>query len=172
MKRTLDTQDDTQDFDGGPHFAPVEITVQVTIDRDAFPWDHDAQAAALKVLDDAVDYLNQQTGLAHSVRALEAAELTRFYRSTGDTPSSHTLTVPDLMDENGDFEDSAWTYMQDVVQYGHYDDSDWSSGILCYYTATDGPQPIIDAAAAWYDANPEIVAEQELTDPRTWKVGR
>lgn len=96
-------------------------------------------------------------------------ELTRFFRSIGNDPNSHTLSVKDLMDENGDFEDSAWVYLRDIVEEGYYDDSDWPSGTLCYYLATDGVQSIVDACAAWWDENPGIVLDQNLEDPRTWK---
>lgn len=130
-------------------------------------------AADFDMLDVAIGEALTDAGIKGTVEAVPApSELTRFYKGSGSSPSSETMTVADLMDENGDFEDSAWTYMQDVVQFGYYDDSDWPSEVFSYYTATNGVQPIIDAASAWYDANPEIVDEQDLNDPRTWKVGR
>lgn len=53
--------------DGEHRFGPVTLTVSVTIDRDAFDGDEDAVAAASKVLRDAIDYMNQDTGDAHGL---------------------------------------------------------------------------------------------------------
>lgn len=70
----LDRDHITPDDDKGPHYDPVRLIVDVTIDRTAFPRSADAQTSAAKVLDDAVYVQNTETDLAHSVTVVEAPD--------------------------------------------------------------------------------------------------
>lgn len=132
---------------------------------------HVTNADAFDLLAVAIGEALTDAGIEGTVNPVPpTCELTRFFRSIGNVPDTHTLTVADLMDENGGFEDSAWVYLRDVVEEGRYDDSDWPSGTLCYYLPTDGVQAVVDAAAAWYDSHPSEVEEHDLEDPRGWSV--
>lgn len=80
MSRPLDPTPpiDAEGYDtgeGGPHYDPVRLTVDVTIDRDAFEPDEDAEDSAFKVLDDAVQVLNESAyDMAHSVTRVEPGQ--------------------------------------------------------------------------------------------------
>lgn len=93
--------------------------------------------------------------------------LTRFYKGLNDTPSTSTMSVQDLMDENAGYEDSAWVYLRDVVTDGSYDDSDWGSEVFCYYMATDGVEPVRAEAMAWWEAN-RTEENEDLESPAEW----
>ena len=94
--------------------------------------------------------------------------ITRFYKGLNDEPGIRTMTVQDLMDENGGYEDSAWTYLRTIVEEGSYDDSDWGSEVFCWYMPTDGLDLIFNEAVAWYEANQDNDIHADLEHPSTW----
>ncbi|WP_217925110.1 hypothetical protein [Miltoncostaea oceani] len=71
------------------------------------------------------------------------------------------LSVEDLMDENGEFEDSAWQWIDQLLRTKLYDDSDLRSGVLVIYM-TDDQERLRAQARAWAKANPEIVGAKDL----------
>ena len=60
--------------DSPPHYDKVGLAVVVTIDRDTFPADDNAFDAALTVLQDAVQTLNEVYATAHSVTLMQREE--------------------------------------------------------------------------------------------------
>lgn len=91
MKRPLDP---TPAIDASTHYDPVLLVVEVTIDRDAFDPDEDAEDSAFKVLDDAVQVLNESAyDMAHSVRRVDS-QLVIVWQD-GDLPEG---TDPDFFD--------------------------------------------------------------------------
>jgi hypothetical protein len=92
--------------------------------------------------------------------------ITRFYKSAGGLPATSQLTLADLMDENADYEDSAWVYLREMVEEGMYDDSDPRS-TMCVYMANDA-DALFAAVKEWYEANPEVVASADLESPDNW----
>lgn len=75
MGRALDTDWITHIDDKGPHYNPVGLLVEVTIERNTFGRGADAEASAARVLTDAVALLNDQLGCAHSVTVSPFAEM-------------------------------------------------------------------------------------------------
>lgn len=47
------------------------------------------------------------------------------------------LSKQDLLDENIDYEDFANTVWNECMSNGYYDDSDYSSGVICIYFRGD-----------------------------------
>lgn len=92
-----------------------------------------------------------------------SAPISRFFFSGHGHSDARmsVLGVDTLMDENGEFEDSAWNWIGELLAGGIYDDSDLRSGVLCFYVTGDR-EGLRKQAAAWASAHPDIVADKDL----------
>lgn len=92
-----------------------------------------------------------------------AAPIARIsFYSYGDSPAQLSLlSVSELMDENGGFEDSAWFWIEQMLAEGIHDDSDLRSGVLCIYMAGEREQ-LREQARSWSQGNPAVVADKAL----------